>query len=196
VDELVKVQVSLQGTSPMLQHNLRLANPFDLITRRIKEITGKRKKTDKDLRDICELEFRGGLYVNQTLGPYVPSSNIAKCLVEAGKIVRAGRQVQRALFLQGHLIPLLYDGPRTPDELWAQQETYADIRMVGVNNGKVLRTRPIFPEWALEFDAQLSVQQLNLEELIHIIAMAGTMEGLGDARRLGYGRFVSDVKPL
>jgi len=42
-------------------HNGQLADPMNRFTKAIKEITGKRKKSDSDHMEISHLEFLGSL---------------------------------------------------------------------------------------------------------------------------------------
>jgi len=76
----MKVRLTLTGTAPMLMHNIQLADPLNAIARAMKEISSKRKKTDEDQLRMAELEFKGGLYITDQLGPYVPGVNVEKCL--------------------------------------------------------------------------------------------------------------------
>ncbi len=46
---------TIRGTTPMLMHSERLANPFDPLTKEIKAISGKRKKTEDDLLEMARL---------------------------------------------------------------------------------------------------------------------------------------------
>ena len=68
----MKVRLSIEGTAPLLMHNIRLADPLNPIAKAMKAISSKRKKTDDDLAQLARLEFEGGLYVLPDLGPYLP----------------------------------------------------------------------------------------------------------------------------
>jgi hypothetical protein len=189
----VKVRITLTGTAPLLMHNVRLANPLDPIARAMKETSGKRKKTDEDLERLARLEFEGGLYVD-AVGPYLPGANIEKCLVEGARVTRQGKQVERGLFVTDNEVPLIYDGPRDADSLWAD-ESYRSMMAVKVGTARVMRCRPIFRAWVLEASAEMDGAQLNLDTLQAIAADAGAMVGLGDYRPR-YGRFMAEVEAL
>jgi hypothetical protein len=113
----MKIRMILEGTAPLLCHNIRLADPFDPIVRAIKEISGKRKKTDEDLQRMERLEFEGGLYLDEN-GPTMPGASIEKCLVEGARVTKQGKQVERGLIVTEMEIPLQYDGPRDVEGLW------------------------------------------------------------------------------
>lgn len=188
----MKVDIVLTGTAQLIQHNVRLADPFDPIPRAIKEISGKRKKTDEDLQRMEELEFEGGLYIHESLGPYIPGANIEKCIVEGARVTRQGKQIERGFLVNEMEVPLIYNGPRDRDGLWADSQ-FRSRMSVKIGTSRVMRCRPWFPEWALEFTATVDPGQLNLDTLQAIVADAGSMVGLGDYRPR-YGRFEGKVK--
>lgn len=190
----MKVRLTLSGTAPLLMHNIQLADPLNPIVRAMKEISGKRKKTDEDLLRLAELEFKGGLYMTDELGPYVPGVNVEKCLVEGARITKQGKQVERGLFVIDNESPLLYKGPRTAEALWAD-ESFRSRLAVKVAQARVQRTRPIFRDWALEVTAEVDSALLNLESVASIASDAGSMVGIGDYRPR-YGRFTTEVEVL
>lgn len=190
----MKVRITMEGTTPLLMHNVRLSDPLDPIARQMKEISSKRTKTDEDLEQLAHLEFEGGLYWDPTLGPYIPGNNIEKCLVEGGRLTKSGKQIERGLFITDNEVPLLYKGPRDPEALWADLD-YRSRLTVRVGMNRVVRCRPHFREWALEADGEMDTTQLNIEDLEQIASSAGMMIGLGD-HRPRYGRFRTTVEAL
>lgn len=182
----------ITGTKPILMHNVRLANQLDPITRAIKEITGKQKKTDIDHERMAELAFKGSLYIDDEAGPYIPAPNIKACLVKASKATRGlSQKLIPAVDFMEVVNPLEYVGPRTADELWAN-ENYRFFAMVRVTSSRVARMRPIFKKWQLEaggiFDESQQVTKTQLEEVVHA---AGSV-GLGDWRPT-YGTFEAQL---
>lgn len=190
----MKVRLTLTGTAPLLMHNIQMADPLNPLVRAMKEISGKRKKTDEDLLRMAELEFKGGLYITDELGPYVPGVNVEKCLVEGARVTKQGKQVERGLFVTDNEVPLLYQGPRTSDALWANEDFRSRLS-VKVGQSRVQRTRPIFREWAIEVSAEVDPALLNLDSLQSISTDAGSMVGIGDYRPR-YGRFEAVVEVL
>src|SRR6266498_4564168 len=106
----MEVRITLEGVSPLLMHNIRLNDRDDEFTRQIAAIAAKRKKTDEDYKDLARLEWFGGLYVEDGV-PVVPTRNVRRCLIEAGKITRQGTQVQRGVIPLALNVQLDYDGP-------------------------------------------------------------------------------------
>lgn len=192
-----QVRINLRGTSPLLMHNPRMVDPEFEINRQIKALTGKRKKTEADLRDIERLEWFGGLYTD--LGNDVvtqPCAKVRKCIIQAAKISRQGKQVERALtFLDLH-VPLAYEGPKSPEQLFKDKKFHSRLS-VGVNGKRVMRVRPSFTPWALSTMAMyIPDAGINLDEIEAIIKLAGLVEGIGDNRVNGYGRFVGSLEVI
>jgi hypothetical protein len=187
----MKVRLQLQGVEPLLMHSDRLSDPLDPHAMALREVTSKRRKTDDDHREMARLEWRGSLYWSDRTGVYIPGRNIEKCLIEGARISRMGRQVERGLFVLSNEAKLEYDGPSDLDKLWAD-ERFRDRRSVGVGARRVMRTRPLFPEWTTTVEAELDTAVLGLEDLKRIANEAGRQVGLGDFRPR-YGRFLATV---
>jgi len=187
------VQLTMVGTTPLMIHNVRLADPLDPWTKELKRLNGKRTKTDDDRLEISRIEFGGGLYHDADLGPYLPAANLFRALMESGTVTKSGKKVERGLIVTQDRAPIEYDGPRTIEELWGDGNTpYVDRRVVNVQRQRVVRTRPIFPRWSCTFSVEVDPQILDPEEFDEIVARAGTMVGVGEYRRF-YGRFEGKV---
>lgn len=190
----MKVRIAIKGTTPLIVHNIRLANPLDPIAKAMKAISGKRTKTEDDHLQLARLEFEGGLYLDPEVGPFIPGANVEKSIIEGARVTKQGKQVERGLFVIDNVIPIIYDGPRTVDALWAD-ENYRSVMAVRIGQQRVMRTRPLFRSWALDVDAELDPGLLSAEQLEAIIVDAGSMVGIGD-HRPRYGRFESKVEAL
>lgn len=189
----MRIILKLDGVTGLVLHNERLADPDDLYTRAIGEITAKKTgKTDKDREEMARLEWYGGLYHEPEIGVYVPSWNVIRCLEQAGKITKKGAAVIRAVSAVTDKLPLQYEGPADLAKLYAMPE-YRLRKMVGVKGGRVVRMRPIFRRWSLEFEAEFLEDVMNIGDLERIAEQAGRSEGLCNARKLGYGRFRCEV---
>lgn len=178
---------TIRGSTPLMMHSERLANPFDPLTKEIKSVTGKRKKTETDLLEIARLEWLGGLYHTPEAGIHVPGYNIFAAVIGGGKIRKMGTAIKRSAVLQEDTVPLLYEGPKEPDKLF-DDKRFVDIRSVKVGTAKVARCRPIFHSWALRFTILFDEASLQRGELDAAVNDAGAMVGLGDYRPR-FGRF-------
>ena len=178
----MKFRLEIRGTKPILMHNVRLANPLDAITRQIREVSSKRKKTDADHLRMAELEFKGSLYIDEQAGPYIPAQNIKACLVMASKMQRGlSQKIKSAAEITTLINPLEYRGPRTEDALW-NDETYRFFAMVRVTSSRISRMRPQFPTWGLEAEGTFDdTQQVSVSQFEEVVHAAGSV-GLGDWR--------------
>lgn len=185
----MNVAFELKGITPLVQHNVRLADKGDFFAKEIAKLTKKRKRTEEDDQEIAHLEFLGGLYHDPDMGVHVPTWNVIRALEDAAKITRQGADVIRALSVLSDKAKVEYDGPRAPEQLWADP-LFRFRKIVGVQRSKVMRVRPIFRKWSLLVEADLLEDVLDYTALEQIAAIAGRSVGLCDARKLGYGRFV------
>lgn len=188
----MRVTITLTGSSPLLMHNPQMVDPEFELNRQIKAITSKRKKTDDDQRQIARLEWFGGLYVSD--GVIVqPTSKVRKCLINTARISKMGKMVERALSFGELYVPLTYKGPRDPQDVFADEAFHSRLS-VGVGNKRVMRVRPKFLPWELSVSG-LFVEDagLNVDEFERIVELAGIVEGIGDGRAIGYGRFTGKV---
>lgn len=189
----MQVTITLTGETPLLCHNARLSDPDDEITKQIKLITSKKKKTEDDRRAIERLEWEGGLYLSEnTEGPMLPTANIRKCLIEAGKTRKLGKQIGRALNFLEMETPLIYDGPRNIDKLYSRP-SFRHRASVRNQMNRVVRMRPKFPAWSVTAKAFLLEDMLDPSDLSEILTLAGLIEGLGDNRTNAFGRFTGEV---
>lgn len=189
----MQIAIELTGTSPLLMHNPRMVDPEFQLNREIKAITAKRKKTDDDLKAIERLEWYGGLYTDADGRIVQPTAKVRKCLINTGRISKMGKMVERAVSFAELDVPLTYEGPGDVDAVFSDPKFHSRLS-VGVGNKRVMRVRPKFFPWALRVRG-LFVEDagLNYEDLQRIVEMAGIVEGIGDNRVNGYGRFIGKV---
>ena len=186
-----KFTLTLTGTRPLLMHNARLVDRFDPIVREIAAITGKRKKTDEDHELVAHLEWKGGLYFDETVGPYIPEDNIFKCLVEGARKSKDGKRIEQGLMLETEVNPIAYKGPRDLDGLW-NDANFVHRKAAKVGMSKVMRARPMFREWRTEVEGAFDESVLDLADLTRIAEVSGLLIGIGDWRPR-YGRFIAEV---
>ena len=191
----MRIRLTMQGSSPLVMHNVTLADPNNPIVKEIAAITDKGSNmTDADRLEVSRLEFIGGLYIGKG-GPALPTRNILRCIANAAKIRRLGKDVERAMIPTTMEIPIEYKGPRDPTGLWNAVE-YRYAAAVRVGRGLVIRMRPAFPEWEVTSEWELLTEILNYRDFKSIVEAAGLIEGLGDNRRNGYGRFVAQAEEM
>ena len=189
------LNVRITGVTPLLMHSARGANPLDPMTKAHKQLTSKRKKTDDDHEAIARSEWRMGLYYNEQSGVYLPTMNIRASLIAGAKFNKLGMAVKRSTILTESESPLQYDGPRDPDGLF-DDGRFVNCMAVGVGKARLMRTRPIFPEWKLDFELVYVEDQIERDQLLQAFENAGKLIGLGDFRPEcggSFGRYKVEV---
>lgn len=181
----------LVGNNEMLMHNVQLANPMNKIAKEIKAVSSKKKKSDDDYEQMAWLEFRGGLYHNDEVGPYIPGDWVNAMIRDAAKMNRRGQDVKRSLLVMDSEIKLNYSGPREIEAMW--KNGMYDQRMVTVTTSKICRTRPRFPKgWTASVTIAYDEEVFNDSDIISFFDIGGKMIGLGDYRPR-FGRFDAKV---
>jgi hypothetical protein len=192
----MKLRLTCTGTRPLLMSNVRLASPLNPYARRLKELTEKRDKTIEDRWEIARVEFEGGLYWAEGIGPYLPSQNLWRSLMDGARLIRAGMKIQRGVALGDFMLPLVYEGPRDIEGLWGGGDSlFVDMRPVAVNRKRVDRCRPIFRQWLAEAEVVIDEEVIEPRQFTEAARLAGEMAGVGDFRQI-YGRYTTHIEPL
>jgi hypothetical protein len=178
---------TIRGDRPLLMHNGQLADPLNPHTKALKAITGKRKKSDEDHLEMARLEFQGGLYIDEKIGPFIPGHALDSMLKEGARKKKLGTVFESCVMTSGDMFPLEYKGPRTREALWAD-ERFRDRRGAGVQTSRVMRTRPRFDKWEVTFLVELFPCELNPTDIQQAITDAGMYVGFLDFRPK-FGKF-------
>lgn len=183
------IDCRIRGIAPMMQHNGQLADPLNEYAKAMRVISGKRKKTDADHMALADLEWEGSLYLDDKSRVIVPGENIEAMMIDAGKKLRLGEACKAGILCDGEWL-LEHDGPKDLAKLKADPR-FRDRRAVRVQQNKVMRTRPIFVSWALDFRIHYLPDLLNESQVIDMLSIAGRIVGLGEYLPK-YGRFLID----
>ena len=186
--EHLELRLAGEAGEPLIMHNGLLADRQYEWTRKLAEVTGKRKKTDEDHDLVSELEWNGSLYFDDNDGPYLPGDNIRRCLLDAARLTKDGKRIERGVLRLSRINPLRYDGPRTRAALWADSR-FQHRAIVKVGTSKVVRTRPRFVEWACDVGIEFDTSILDGRDLLRIAEAGGQYIGIGDGRPFFGGRF-------
>jgi hypothetical protein len=200
------IEFVIRGTSPLLCHNPQMVDPECRFNREIKQLTSKRKKTDEDLAQIERLEWLGGVYTAAVEGKPVvsfPAAKLRKCIINAGRITKQGKQVERAVVMTKIDVPLIYEGSDKAKDLEAEinrllaAQQFRSRLSVRVGQSRVMRVRPQFFPWAAIVPAMFIPDAgLNFDDLAKILDIAGPAERIGDNRVNGYGAFAGYVREV
>ncbi len=198
VSNLIQVQISITGESPLLCHNGQTADPRNAYAKAMKAVSSKRKKTDSDYEELARLEWLAGLYRfrDQLV---IPDYVLESVFIAGGKKSKRGPQVKCGMFFTDHA-QLDFDGKPeviTDDTLSEMFASGDFTHTVGVKVGmsKVMRTRPIFRRWNLEATAHFDPDVLNLRDIEEVAADAGKLVGIGDWRPK-HGRFSAGIREV
>lgn len=190
------LEVTLTGERPMLQHNGRLANPIDAYVRRLKGLTGKRKKTDEDLSAIAQVEARGACWETPDGMLGVPNEAVWRCLYDAAKAYKLGEDIKRALLFENAVMPLLLDGEPVKCDEFLSTWDHIFYKSVKIGRARTMRARPRIPlPWSSTHRFELLTDVIDAESLVPVVDRAGRLVGIGDWRPT-YGRFTATVKEV
>ena len=191
-----QLKVKLIGDAPLIVQADTLADPLHPLKKKMEELTGQRKKTDETHMQIARIEMEGGLYYDARLGPYLPSENLFKCLVEAARLSKSGKQIERGTVMVEDKLPLEYDGPRDLQQILdAPQFRYR--KPVVVAKSKTIRVRPIFKDWSCTATIAYEEEIVNEKTIKDALVMAGRFIGLGNRRPNkggSFGRFTVEAQ--
>ena len=167
-------------------HSGQLADPLHPITQQIRTFSGKRDKTEADLAEMARLEWYGSLYL-QDGEPCIPGEILEAHFIESAKKRKKGVRARAGLMCEGNF-PLLYEGPREPEVLW-KNPRFRFTTSVRVQRNRIMRTRPIFHEWAPIFTVTYNESLLNQTDIVEMLQIGGEQVGLGDWRPR-FGRYM------
>jgi len=172
----------------MLHHSARLVDDLDPISIEKKRITDKKtSKTTADKARLALLDFIGGLYYDDARKlVYVPDAAITECIRKAAGLCArgAGRSAVNGITVVEDNPELIFNGPKDPETLYGDGRTqYVDRRAIKQMNARLMRVRPRFNDWALQFTLDVNEQIVRDAETVREwLDVAGYQCGLGDYR--------------
>jgi hypothetical protein len=176
----------LTGVSPLLQHNGQLADPLNPWARALKEVTGKRNKTDADHEEASKLEWFGSLYTEEKR-IVIPGRCMDATLINAAKKRKRGVQAKAGLICEANFV-VEHEGTEDLDALWLD-ERFRDRTLMRVAQSGVMRTRPKFFPWAATIVVTYQDTLLNPKDIDAFVEIGGEQVGLLEGRPR-FGRYV------
>lgn len=175
-------ELHLQGVTPLLMSSAEAEREGDTYIA-YRALGKKRGKTLEDEARLRELEWYTRLYFDDEIGCFIPGKNIKELLRSAATKWRRGEDVKRSLIVPSYRIPLIYEGPTTPSELWSDGRfSYTTmVANAGAGSGRVERTRPKFDQWQLRTEIAFDPEDIDASDLEMWVARAQKY-GLGDYR--------------
>lgn len=186
------ITIELQGdeSEPLIVHNGLLADRQYEWTQKLSAVTKKRNKTDEDHDEVARLEWRGSLYYDDNAGPYLPGNNVRRCLLDAARLTKEGKKIERGVIALSRVNRLEYDGPREPEKMWGDPR-FMHRAIVKVGTSKVVRTRPQFVGWSARVKVSFDPAIIERRDIVRIAQAAGAYIGIGDGRPFYGGRFTA-----
>lgn len=182
-----QIKLKITGTSPLMMHSDRLANPLLPESKAHRALTSKRKKVDSDHEDIAKSEFISGCYWDAENKFFIPGANLDATFLGGAKLSKMGVHWRRGALVLEQRVKLLHEGPNTPEALW-DDNRFVDCRGVKIGTSKVMRYRPVFLQWAAELTVAVNTDVLNVGEAKKAIEDAGKLIGTCEFRPR-FGRF-------
>ena len=188
---LMRQSFKLQGICPIILHNGRMANPLDPWAKKLKEISGKRKKTDADHLEMARIEWYASLYQDKEGHIILPGMMVEACLVNGAKKFKLGTQAKAGLFVESHA-RLRFDGDDlSVDELWNRGQNTLTVAC-NVQRSKIMRTRFKAEDWNAEVAVTFDDGLFNTPQIADIFEVSGLQVGVGTWRPR-HGRFFTEA---
>lgn len=183
------VRMRLTGTTPLLMHNIQLANPLNEWARAMKALNNNKKNLDLEVyaEEMRRLEFLGGIYWDREAGLHMPGRCMFRSLMEGATATKNGKALGEAVVEYKQICPVQpwAEKYEAPEEALA--DGHVDMATVKIGTSKVMRTRPLFTEWYLDFWLTLRTEKVSADTLMLAAEEAGRFKGIGDGRLKGYG---------
>lgn len=166
-----QAKVKIVGVAPLLMNKFAMEKPDDTKAKR------------RDEQYSVEKDAEKALYKDDKIGCYAPSSWIEACLRDTAKEFKGkGRGTLKATILSSVFVD--------PDKIPLNKTTYdeIDVRPVVIQRNRVVKGRPKFNSWELEFTVIFDEKRVKKETVKQILEEAGATKGIGDYRPK-FGRF-------
>jgi hypothetical protein len=184
-------RATIKGLCPILMHNVQLADPSNPFTKALKSVTSKRKKTEADLEEMANIEWRGGLYTNHAGEIILPSRVLEAVIAKGATKSKEGKQALSGVFVESDGVFNYRGQGKSIDEMCINPEFRLTVG-VNVSQKRIMRTRPIFHDWSATFELSASTEVVtDSATILRWLRDAGAFIGVGDYRPR-YGRFIVD----
>jgi len=210
------VEIAVEGTASLLCGNVQYSDPLGEYSKHKTYFTDKKgkAKTDGVHRAVRVLDWlysgywkkEGTVTLDESensvsfqgfSNPYLPGANFQRCLKEAAKKWKLGKDVSRAIFVDNN--PEIEFGTEKDKEKNALEMINSrtpKYQLAAFTSRGVWVNRLLFPKWAATFHLIIDDELMGMDQLRRIANMAGKAEGLGTWRPR-YGRFaVTNIKEV
>jgi hypothetical protein len=205
-ENLVTAELTLtgNGNSYLVMNNILAADPDQPLNKEHAALVdrgrGKSNRTEVEEKRLRRIQWQRSLYLDEKQKLIFPTYNIACCLAAGAKSYRLGSTTERALTMMEADVPLKYaQEEMTLDELWESGlATWSTVvngnPSAAKGSSKVMLTRPRLRPWSLTCTVQVDTQILDWPDFEKVVVTAGRGVGIGNARKLGHGRFTAEIE--
>jgi len=166
------IKVEIQGITPLLMHRFPNAGADEPSKRRTGVLDWKQ-------------EAETGIYKTPEGTIYHPAEHLEKAIQNAARSFKIpGKRGATYSKLVGATLEVWPDA--IPHKI---QDYKIDSRPVVVQKARIMRHRPRFDKWELEFSIRLLDDQLPVSVIKEILDQAGLYVGIGDYRPQRGGKF-------
>jgi hypothetical protein len=203
------VTLEIRGMTPLVCDNVATSmdpqNPQSIL---IAELLSQSKSTEQHAAELSLLEWRRTLYTDAAGRIIYPTQNLVNSFTEAARAFKLGTAVERgAIRPLAVELPLRYGATRTAGGVLEPgpanlKELEADGRYLlrvpvngnpsrGKRSSMVVKSRALFPEWELTVQTAVFLDLINWADFERVMAASGQV---GNARKIGYGRFTVSIR--
>lgn len=167
-NKITTIKVRVVGLAALLQN--RFAEEEDGLTRKKKKVYDDKEEAEKRL------------YKTDSGKLYQPARHFEAAMIKAaGAFTLEGRKSYKDAFKGGIFVG--------PSEIIHKNQKYSiDKQPVVIQRARIMRCRPKFDNWELEFDIQILDDRISVDVVREILDYAGLYLGVGDMRPR-FGRF-------
>lgn len=183
-----KLAVTIRGTTALCMHSPQAADPLCEHPRYkpFKKLSSKKQKTEEDHRELAEHEWYLSLYVNESGQLYLPGRGIEAALKDAAKRQKLGKKFNASVMVDDALLKFP-DMKMSIDELWASKRYFTRTGQK-VNQARVMRTTPRFPEWSADLVITFMSTEVDEDKIVGALKDLGSINGMFEFRP-HFGRF-------
>jgi hypothetical protein len=181
-----ELNCKVTGKNILLMNNPQVADPLHEGAKELKAISSKRTKTDDDYLLLSHLSIKWGVFWDNDLGIYIPSSWIFGLLCghsfKQAKVSK--KEIRSAVFINEMKFKLKYDGDKSVKSLKdiVENEKYHFRQTLKQGQVMVAKTRPQFHKWSFDFSVVFDDTLLDERTLKQILEYGFYYGGIGDFR--------------
>lgn len=200
---IYQARIRLTGTTGLVLDNIDMADPENPISIEVKKITDKGPDmTDEDRRRKDYLAYHGALYLDRDRRLVLPWRCIKRALRSGAYLVGSttlSGKMEAGIETSATEFPLYYDGPDDVSKLYDDPQFRLRLMVNKNPSGKkamIPSVRPILPTWALDLKVTVFNEVIGWDKFRQALDRTGASTGIGNARKLGYGRFTAEAERL